>query len=179
MRNAMNSEIKLYEQGLEEYPKSSIILSNLMMTLWIVLGTIACWFLNPIFAWIYLAFAVIMVGIVLRKLVCTHCYYYDKWCCLGWGKLSALFFKQGDMNRFNTSIGLTLAGPTYGLLSLIPTILIIISMIQEFLLSKLIVLLLLLLVSFYSGTISRKSACANCKMRLICPGSAVHPNTNC
>jgi len=168
----MTEEIRIYEQGLEEYPKASVILGNLAMILWIALGTIACWFLYPLVAWIYLAFALVMVGIVLRKLLCTNCYYYGKWCGIGWGKLSALFFKKGDVEGFNTSIGQKLAPLTYGILSLIPLILIVISIFHEFTISKIVVLLLLLLVSFYSGTFSRKKACAKCKMKLTCKGSA-------
>jgi len=144
-----------------------------MMILWIALGTISCWFLHPVVAWIYLVVAIIMVFVILRKLVCTNCYYYDKWCSIGWGKLSALFFKKGDIEDFSSSIGLKIAPITYGLLTLIPLILIIISFFKGFLISKLIVLILLLVISFWSGTVSRKKTCALCKMRIICPGSAV------
>jgi len=169
----MKAKISIFEQGLEEYPKASIILGNLTMILWIALGTIACWFLHPLIAWIYLAAAIIMVGVILRKLVCTNCYYYGKWCSTGWGKLSALLFKRGNMENFDTSIGLKLAPITYGLLSLIPLICIVISMVLGFAILKVVVLLLLLLVSFYSGFVNRKKACANCRMKLICPGCAV------
>jgi len=72
-------EVELYEQGLEEYPRSSIIIGNLAMAAWIALGIIGCWFLSPLGAWIFLAFVVIVVGVVLRKLVCTNCCYYGKW----------------------------------------------------------------------------------------------------
>ena len=169
----MKNEIKIYEQGLGEYPKVGIVLGNLTMIIWIALGTIACWFLYPLVAWIYLAFAIIMVFVVLRKLVCTNCYYYDKWCGLGWGKLSALIFKKGSIEKFNVSIGIRFAPLTYGLLTLIPLIFIVISIIQRFTIYEIVVLILLLLISFYSGAISRKKTCAECKMRLVCPGSAV------
>ena len=43
----MRNEVILYEQGLEEYPKVGIILGNVAMILWIVLGFIGCWFLFP------------------------------------------------------------------------------------------------------------------------------------
>ncbi|MBU4480645.1 hypothetical protein KKG48_04370 [Patescibacteria group bacterium] len=168
----MKTEIKIYEQGLEEYPMSSIILGNVLMLLWIVLGTLGCWLFHPVVAWIYLVFTIVMVFIVLRKLVCTDCYYYDKWCCMGWGKLSALFFKKGRIENFPNSLGLKLAPFTYGLLSLIPLILIIISLVQKFTLFKIAILLLLFSISFYSGAIGRKKSCAKCKMRSICPGSA-------
>jgi hypothetical protein len=170
--NAMKNETKIYEQGLEDYPKISVAIGNLFMILWIALGAVACWFLYPFVAWIYLV-AIIMVFVVLCKVVCTNCYYYDKWCCMGWGKLSALFFKKASIEKFNTSIGLKLAPLTYGLLTLIPLIFVVVSIIQGFTISKIVVLILLLLISFYSGTVSRKKGCAKCKMRLICPGSAV------
>jgi len=170
MKNKMN----IYEKGLEEYPKEGIILGNFMMILWIALGTIACWFLHPLIAWIYLAFAIIMVFIVLRKLVCINCYYYDKWCSIGWGKLSALFFKKGDIEKFGTSFGIKIAPFVYGSLTLIPLIALIISIIKGFSFYKVAVLVFLLFIGFYSGTISRKKVCAKCKMRLICPGSAVN-----
>jgi len=169
----MKNEIKMYEQGLEEYPKTSAVTGNFFMILWIALGAVACWFLYPLVAWIYLAFAIIMVFVVLRKMVCTNCYYYDKWCCIGWGKLSALFFKKGEIENFPKSIGIKIAPLTYGLLTLIPLVLIIISIIKEFTVLKLVVLFLLLIISFYSGAINRKKTCAVCKMRLICPGGAV------
>ena len=169
----MKTEKRIYKKGLEGYPKSSIIFGNFMMVLWIALGTIACWFLYPIAAWIYLAFAIVMVGIILRKFVCINCYYYNKWCCMGWGKLSALFFKKGIIKEFDKSIGLKLAPFTYGLLTLATLILIIISTIKNFTAYKIVVLVLLLLFSFYSVVIGRKKACAKCKMRLFCPGSMV------
>ena len=164
---------KLYENGLEEHPKSIAVIGNVIMLLWISLGTVACWFFNPIVAGVYLAFAVVMVFIVLRKLVCTNCYYYGKWCPIGWGKLSALFFRKGSIEKFSTGIGVKLAPLTYGLLTLIPLVLIIISIIREFTVVKAAVLVLLILVSIYSGAVSRKNSCMKCKMRLICPGCAV------
>ena len=163
--------MEIYEQGLDEYSKSNIVISNFLMAFWIGLGTIACWFFYSLIAWIYLFSAIIMVFIVLRKLVCINCYYYNKWCYMGWGKLSALFFKKGNIKNFKTSTGLKIAPLTYGLLSIVPLTLIFISIFQEFLLSKLIVLILLILVSSYSIG-GRKKICKNCKMRIICPGSA-------
>ena len=169
----MSPKIKLYEQGLEKYPKGEIVFNNVLFILLIALGTIACRFIHPVLGWIYLSFAIVMVGIVLRRLVCTNCYYYDKWCSIGWGKLSALFFSRGDIERFKESVGVKLAPAVYGLLMAVPLILTVFSIFQRFTTSKVVVLSLLLLLSFYSGRISRKKGCIRCRMRLICPGSAV------
>ena len=169
----MGEEIRIYEKGLEENPKTNIIFSNLMMIIWIALGVIACRFISQVVGWIYLVFAVVMVYVVLRKLVCTNCYYYDKWCASGWGKLSKLMFEKGDISKFSTSVGVKLAPMVYGILTLIPMIMVVVSIVKGFSAYKLTILILILLISGYSGGIGRKKACEECKMRLICPGCAV------
>lgn len=171
--NEGNAAIRLYEDGVECHPVGTIIFGNLMMALWIALGTIACWFVHPYAAWAYLATALVTVGLALRKLVCTNCYYYGKRCATGWGKLSALLFRKGPIENFSTSVGIKVAPLTYGLLSLVPLVLVIAAMLWGFTWAKLAVLLALLGVSFYSGAIARRKACAGCKMSTICPGSAV------
>ena len=169
----MTKQMRIFEQGMEEYPRRGIVVGNLILLFWIASGTIACWFLYPPVAWIYLAFALLMVYVVLRKLLCTNCYYYDKRCPIGWGKLSALLFKKGEIERFNTSPGQRIAPLTYGLLTVVPVILVVVSIVREFAPLKILVLVLLLLIGFYSGTVSRKKTCAKCKMKLSCKGSAV------
>jgi len=168
----MKKGVRIYKQGLESFSLPRIIFANVLMLVWIVLGTIACWFVYPMVAWIYLGATIIMIFVVLRKLVCTNCYYYGKQCALGWGKLSALFFSQGSIDQFSTCVGIKAAPITYGLLTLIPLVFCIVALVQEVTVLKVVVLVLLLAVSVYSGAISRKMACTNCKMRLICPGSA-------
>lgn len=169
----MESEEFLCEEGIDEYPKSTIIIGNLIMLMWIALGTVACYFFNHTVAWIFLGVALLLVYVVLRGLVCTNCYYHDKWCSAGWGKLTALLFKQGNIENFNNSIGVKLAPAIYGLLTLVPLVLGTISAVQHFSAVKPVVLTALLLMGFYSGTINRKKACAKCRMRRYCRGSAV------
>jgi len=165
-------EVKIYEQGCEQFGLGQIIFGNAAMLAWIGLGTACCWFFHPIAGWVYLAVALSMVFVVLRRLVCVNCYYYGKRCPIGWGQLVALMFKQGSMDKFATSIGVKLAPMTYGLLSLIPIVFCIAAMVQDFKVAQPIVLVLLLAISAYSGAASRKKSCMNCKMRLMCPGSA-------
>ena len=169
----MKDSIQIYEQGLDYFPIPLVIFGNVMMFIWIGLGTMACWFVYPAIAWGYLVCAMLMVFVVLRRLVCTNCYYYNRRCALGWGKLSALLFSQGNIERFSTCAGVKMAPITYGLLTLIPVAFCIVALFKEVTPSRIAVLVLLLIISVYSGAISRKQACKNCKMRLICPGSAV------
>ena len=60
----MKSEIKIYKEGLGEYPKK-VQLQVFFMILWIALVTIACWLTYTLIAWLYLDFEIIMVFIVL------------------------------------------------------------------------------------------------------------------
>ncbi len=169
----MPKKIKIYEKGLEEHPTGQIIVGNLAMLLIVALGTIACFYIYVPLALIYPIFSLLMIYVVLRKIVCTNCYYYNKKCPIGWGKLAALLFKQGKIENFNKSIGLKIAPLFYSLMMIVPIILIIISIYWLFSWIKIIILILLFLLMIYSGSISRKMSCSNCKMRLICPGSAV------
>lgn len=169
----MTNEVKLNENGLEINPLSRVIIGNVMMLLWLVVGSVAVWFFSPVVAFLYLIIAFILVYIVLRRIVCTNCYYYDKWCSLGWGKLTAAMFKKGKIEEFNESIGIKLAPLIYGLLTIIPFILVIISLVLVVDFYKIGILILLLVLSFYSAGLGRKAACESCKMNTYCKGSVV------
>ncbi|MCK4520764.1 hypothetical protein KAT95_02750 [Candidatus Parcubacteria bacterium] len=165
---------KLYEKGLENYPKSSVILTNTLLLLWFGLaayGMSAFKFAGfPIISILYLSFALVMLGIVLRKHLCTHCYYYGKLCGSGWSKLSSCQFKQksGDYK-----LGMKLAGMTWGLLTLIPIIVIPIAIFlnREFLISGGISLLGFIVIMIINQ-FGRKKGCSQCKMRSLCKASA-------
>jgi hypothetical protein len=169
----MKPSVQLYAEGLEAYPRGRIVLANVVMALWIGLGSVASGTLWSPAGWIFLGYAVLMVYGVMRKLVCTNCYYYDKWCNIGWGKLAARLFKQGNIEHFASCRGTKIAPFVYGSLTLIPVVLLIIALIHHFTVTGVLILLLIVGIGFYSGTVSRSRACAQCKMRYICPGSAV------
>lgn len=173
MDSHQREKVPICEEGLEEYPWTVVLSGNFMMLLWIGLGTFACYFLSPMAAWIYLGVSLLAVFVVLRGAVCTRCYYYGKRCHIGWGKLASLFFKQGNIEELNDCIGGKAAPMVYGLLSLVPLVLGTISTIIDFSILKIAVLAVLLLIGFYSGAISRKSACKECKMRNYCRGAII------
>ncbi len=162
----------LFKKGLDSYPLTSVTLNNLLLLLWITIGTVASYIFNPVAGIIYFLFFLITF-ILLKKLVCANCFYYGKWCSMGWGKLSALLFKKGKVEDFAGSPGMRIAPIVYGFLTLIPIILIIVSMIFKYEFRKIVVLFLFLLLSFYTNFFNRKKACANCKMNMLCPGSLV------
>ena len=70
-------EAKLYEEGLDSYPASVVIVENILMLVWFGLGTFLSGLMILWLGLAYLAFALLMVGAVLRRLVCTNCWYYS------------------------------------------------------------------------------------------------------
>ena len=167
----MSEQNNLFEGGLEKHSFKRILISNLLVIIWFILGAFACWFFYPILGIIYLIAAFVLVYVVLRKLVCVNCYYYDKWCAIGFGKLSAIMFKKGRIEAFPTSIGMKLAPATYGLLIIVPLLLLLVSIIEGVSWVKIIVFVLILLISVYNFGVGRRILCSQCKMNIICPGS--------
>jgi len=165
---------KLYEKGLENYPKTTVVLTNVLLLLWFgfaAYGMSALKFEGlPIISIIYLLFVIIMLGFVLRKNLCTHCYYYNKLCGMGWGKLSSCLFKEKSGNY---ELGMKLAGLTWGLLTIVPIVAIPAAMFlrREFLVPGGISLATFLAIMAVNQFV-RKKGCAQCKMKHICKASA-------
>jgi len=165
---------ELYEEGLENYPKATIFLTNVLLLLWFGLAAYGMSALRfdglPIISILYLLFAVIMLGFVLRKHLCTHCYYYNKLCGTGWGKLSSYLFKEKSGNY---KLGMKLASLTWGLLTIIPIFVIPVAMFlhEEFLVPSGISLISFLAIMVVNQFL-RKKGCAQCKMRYLCKASA-------
>ncbi len=171
----MNTK-ELYKNGFEEYPYSIVISQNLFFLLYFGTGFTGILSLKifeiPLISILYAIFIVVMLLFVLRKHLCTNCYYYGKRCSTGWGKLSSLMFKEKSGNY---KLGIKLAGITWGLATLIPIIGIIISLMLNFTMYRLILLGLFILLTPINF-ISHKNSCKRCKMKNICLASMAKEN---
>ncbi len=163
---------ELFQEGREEFPVSTMVVENLFIFLWMTLGAFLCWQFEPLVGWIYLAFGFTMVLVVMRILVCKNCYYHGKRCHTGWGKLSALYCEQGEVERFGCGAGGAIVPMFYGSMALLPLVLGTITTVKAFTLIKIIQLAVFLFIVVMSSFTLRKKACAVCKMKNICPGSA-------
>lgn len=109
-----------------------------------------------------------VVQILLKKHNCSGCYYYDKLCHLGWGKISSAMFKQdsGDPN-----IGMKLA--LFYILP--PPVIFVAALIFAIIKSPVwiywFVLVLFIILNVASFPV-RKKGCSLCAMKEACPGSA-------
>ena len=145
--------------GLKEdkkaYSQSRTVLGNLGIFLWIVLGTVAIWFSNPIYAGVFFISAVIGVFAVIRRSLCKTCAYCKK-CTMGSNKLSELVFGKAELGGLNPNSLLTRLIVIYGLLTAVPAVFLIASISQDYTILKIVVLVALLPLSFYSILTKRK-----------------------
>lgn len=144
---------------------------NLFLILYFGVGVIGIMPLQiygfPIISTIYASFLIVMFLFVLRKHLCTCCYYYGKRCNTGWSKLASLMFKKESGNY---ELGVKLALITWMLATLVPIVGIAGALIFNYSLRNLIFLVLFVLLTPVN-LLSHKLACAKCKMRFICPAS--------
>lgn len=129
--------------------KSLLFFGNLIIAVWIALGTAACWVLDPLLGWFFLGFSAFAILIVMRRQMCGSCYYCVS-CTKGFAKLSKLFLGGNRIPGIGKGSTLGMAAFIYVLLSIIPGTLLVSSMFQEFSLLKLSLLVCLLSVSTYN-----------------------------
>jgi hypothetical protein len=142
-------------RNTKDYSKSELIFGNLAIVLWILLGTYSCWLLYPLSAIVFFALASFLVFFELGKHGCQTCY-YCKTCTIGMGKLPELFFRKVGTANVNKK-AMKLFPFVYLLLSLVPIVFYVISLVQSITILKILTLALLLSFSIYSGAIRKKA----------------------
>ena len=158
--------------GTESFPLSWIIGENLLyLATWVLAGYLLwpVWkpFGLPVITIIW-AVLVVAVQIALKKHNCSGCYYYDKLCHLGWGKISSAMFKQGsgDPNiATKLSLFYIISPPLIFLTSLV------FAVIKSPTWTYWFVLVLFTILNVVAFPV-RKKGCGLCTMRKVCPGSA-------
>jgi len=163
---------KLFHEGKESFPAWWIILENIGFILNWGIGFVLLWPFKyhniSVVSWLYLIIIVI-VQILLKKHNCSGCYYYGKWCHLGWGKLAGLLFKQ---DSGNPKIGTRLSLSYILQLPIILIAALIAGFLYGFNLLNVILLIIFVILNVLQGAVLRKKCCAVCKARFICKGSA-------
>lgn len=168
----------LFHEGTDRYPISTVIFENILIVTWFVTGHLLLKPFSEQGSWLYLGFGFIMAYIVMRIIICKHCYYYGKRCHTGWGKISALLTSKGETKRFGCGAAGKSIPMFYALMTIIPLIFGIIKLVKSFDFSVLIVFGIFLTSVILSSVPVRKSACKKCKMKEICPGSLSKTKAN-
>ncbi|MGD9202226.1 MAG: hypothetical protein PVI26_11725 [Chitinispirillia bacterium] len=165
---------KIFEGGIEKTKIPYIIFENVLIFALLFFGYSGMKSISiyeiPILSIIYILFSLSMLIFFLRKHLCTHCYYYGKSCHCGWGLLSSNLFKKESGNQ---KIGGILAGVTWGIIMILPIIvMIILIIIKEVKLKDEVLYLVPFIILTGINGLLHKIDCDKCKMKYICPGSA-------
>lgn len=154
----------------EIYPLRYVFCSTILQFTIYIIGLYFVNLLGIIWVFLYLLF-IFTLEFRLLKQSCVHCYYYDKRCAFGKGKLSSLFFKKGNPTKFiEKQITWKDMIPDF-LVSIIPLCIGIWFLIIDFNWFYLILIIILIVLAFpVNGYLRGSVACKNCKQREIgCP----------
>lgn len=86
---------KLYEN----YPIEKVIITVAIQLLLCVAGAYIMFRLSWITGGLYIAFLIFLERSIYKE-GCRYCYYYNKRCAFGRGKLAPIFFKKGNPKKF-------------------------------------------------------------------------------
>lgn len=158
----------------ESYPARTVVISNALAVTLEVIGFLMLLKASLIFA---LAYLLLVLGLEFRliRFHCTRCYYWGRICGFGQGRLSSLFFRKGDPDKFCAkSMRWTDLIPEM-MLSLIPLVTGIVLLIISFNLFILLGLMLIVILTTSGNSYVRgKLTCRNCRQREIgCPAEAL------
>ncbi|MDD5142972.1 hypothetical protein [Methanoregula sp.] len=154
----------------ENYPVSTVIVSNLVPVLTWATGAFVLSRIGLSWALLYLLF-VFALELRLVSGHCRDCYYFGRTCAFGKGRLSALFFRKGNPERFSQmALSWKDIVPDF-LVFLVPFIAGIALLAQEFSWTILLSVIVLLLLGFAGNAFVRGVlACRYCRQREMgCP----------
>ena len=128
---------------------SLLFFGSFIIAIWVAIGFIAVWVVNTIFGWLFLGFSAFIILIVMRRQMCGSCYYCAS-CTMGFAKLLKLFLGGSRIPGIGRGSTLGMVVFVHLLLSVIPGLILISSIFQEFNLFKLSLLICLLSISTYN-----------------------------
>jgi hypothetical protein len=124
---------------------------------WVFLAFLNTWFYNQIYGWLLLVFTAAAIYMILRRLGCSSCY-SCKSCTSGFGRLAGAFFGTGYIKKGSVGNRAGLIGFIYFLLFPLPAAFLILSLLQEVMVLKVVLLGCLVAVSVYSLATWRKTS---------------------
>jgi hypothetical protein len=145
------------------FPRTTVIYNLLTLGGAMVIGVIV---LAQLGVWVGVGYLVLLAltGYGMLALICARCYYYDRRCATGVGKVVALFFKKGREEEFGQTAsqkGITLFLAVVLLLPLVGGV---VSLVVSF--STLHLMLLVALIALLvAGLVPHpRLVCSHCKL---------------
>jgi hypothetical protein len=154
----------------ENFPRTTVIYNLLTLGGAIVVGVIVLAQLGVWFAVGYLALLA-LTGYGLLASICTRCYYYDRRCGTGTGKIVARFFKKGQEEEFGQTVSQKAVLPLLVIVLLLPLVGGIVSLARGYNTLRLMLLVAWLALLIAGLAPHPRLVCSHCKLaeRNCCP----------
>lgn len=156
----------------EKYPAAIVVVSNLVSLLIYAIGAFILLQFGIILVFAYVLFILILEFRLIRG-HCVDCYYFGKTCAFGKGRISSLFFKKGNPERFvRMQITWKDIVPDF-LVFIVPVLAGVLLLVRGFSWTILILITVLIILGFAGNALVRgQLACRYCKQREIgCPAA--------
>jgi hypothetical protein len=158
-----NEEFKFYEN----YPLFTIFLRWLLLGAAFGLGIYILFQIKDILAYFYILYGILCLMLVLPLSRCVYCYYHDRICDCGFGKVASFLFPKNDESKYKSKyVYFSLTYPFW----FFPALFGIIQILRERSLKALIIFLVFILILLLERIFLRFAGCKNCHQRNICPG---------
>ncbi len=129
--------------------KSLLASGTLLLAVWAALGTISFWMVSQLFGWFFLGFSAFVVLVIIRRLLCNSCY-YCKSCTKGFAKLSKLSLGSNRIPGISKGSTLGMAATIYVVLTVIPSALLVNTLLDTVDPVSLLLLATILLITIYT-----------------------------
>ena len=138
-----------------EATKSLMLSGTLTIAIWVTLGTVSIWLINALLGWLFLGFSAFVILVVIRRMLCNSCY-YCKSCTKGFAKLSKLTLGSSHIPGISKGSALGMAATMYDVLTLIPSALLLNSLLKVFNPTNFFLLTVILVLSIYTLAVRAK-----------------------
>jgi len=146
----------------DSFPRTTVIYNLLTLGGAMVVGAIVLAQLGLWFGVGYLALLA-LTGYGMLALICARCYYYDRRCALGVGKVVALFFKKGQEEEFGQTASQKAILPLLAIVLLLPLVGGIVSLVVGYSTLRLVLLVALLALLVAGVAPHPRLVCSHCK----------------
>jgi len=132
-----------------EATKPLMLFGTLTLSVWVALGSLSIWLINPLFGWLFTGFSAFVILIIIRRLLCNSCY-YCKSCTKGFAKLSKLTLGSNHIPGISKGSTGGFAVTMYVILTGIPVAALMNSVLNSFDTIKIVLLSAILAVTAYT-----------------------------
>jgi len=147
----------------ESFPRATVIYNLLTLGGAMVVGVIA---LAQLGLWVTVGYLILLAltGYGMLALICARCYYYDRRCATGVGKVVALFFKKGQEEEFGQTASQKTVMLLLVIVLLLPLVGGVVSLVVGYSTLRLVLLMALVALLVAGLAPHPRLVCSHCKL---------------